>query len=112
MLFFNDAENLQRGLKLLNETFERYKLKINISKTKTMILNFIKESGEYPNTVSSLCGVEVENVEVFQYLGCHIRFDEANTGDAEINLRIGNKVYELQHQIIYSSFASRLTFSK
>ena len=45
VLFFNDAETLQRGLKLLNETFERYKLEINISKTKTMILNFNKESG-------------------------------------------------------------------
>ena len=98
VLFFNDAENLQRGLNLLDETFEQYKLKINVSKTKTMILNFIKESGEYPNTVSNLGGEEVENVEVFRYLGCHIRFDEANTGDAEINLRIDSaesKFYEL-----------------
>ena len=30
VLVFNDADNLQRGLNLLNETFERYKLNINI----------------------------------------------------------------------------------
>ena len=40
----------------------------------------------------------MENVEIFRCLGSHIRFDEANTGYAEINLQIDSaesKFYEL-----------------
>ena len=33
LLVFEDVNSLQRGVKLLDEIFERYRLKINISKT-------------------------------------------------------------------------------
>jgi len=96
-LFFMDEESLKQGLKLLDETFKRFHLAINVSKTKTMILNF-NEGGDYPTTISSLAGANVDNVEVFRYLGCNICWNEFNTGDAEVNLRIDCaeiKFYEL-----------------
>lgn len=96
-LFFMDRESLQQGLKLLDETFKRFHLAINVSKTKTMIMNF-DEDGDYPTTISSLAESDVDNVKVFRYLGCNICWNEYNTGDSEVNLRIDcaeNKFYEL-----------------
>ena len=93
-----NRDNLRHGLRLLDDTFKRYHLTINVTKTKTMILNFDQQTVDYPSSISSLDDVSVDNVEVFRYLGCHIRFDEANTGNAEINLRIDSaesKFYEL-----------------
>ena len=62
-----------------------------------MILNFNKDY-EYPDTICNLEGVAVDNVKVFRYLGCNICWNEFNTGDAELNLRIDSaesKFYEL-----------------
>ena len=39
-LIFEDADNLQKGLNALEETFSRYNLSINTTKTKTMIFNY------------------------------------------------------------------------
>ena len=39
-LAFESIADLEKGLKLLDETFRRFHLQINASKTKTMILNF------------------------------------------------------------------------
>jgi hypothetical protein len=129
-LFFDDQKNLEKGLELLNETFERYNLAINVSKTKTMIFNYKylnSDSSTYPECIVSLNNVPVENVKVFRYLGDDIKFDEPGTGDAEIDLRIAvseGKFYELikklqNHKILLttrikilnSMVRSRLTYS-
>ena len=49
LLVFHDSESLQKGIKLLNETFKAWRLKINVSKTKTMILN---NEGDYPSSIA------------------------------------------------------------
>ena len=93
---FNSLYDLQNGLKLLNETFKRYNLTINETKTKTMILNY-NQAEEYPSTITTLDNMPIDNVKVFTYLGCHIRYDEPTTGESEINLRIDsaeNKFYQ------------------
>ena len=62
-----------------------------------MILNFDKVL-EYPNSIVKVNGIKIENVQVFRYLGCKIKFDEPSTGDSEIELRIDaseSKFYEL-----------------
>ena len=66
-------------------------------KTKSMILNY-DEPLEYPTSIAKIDGSIIENVQVFQYLGCKIKFDEPSTGNAEIELRIDageSKFYEL-----------------
>ena len=40
VLVFVDTDNLQNGLDTLNETFERYHLTINVTKTKTKTMFF------------------------------------------------------------------------
>ena len=92
----------------LNTTFCRYNLKINGSKTKTMILNQQYINVKYPSTISSLNTLPVENVKVFRYLGCQIKFDELGTGDIETELRIDCaecKFYELGRQFINHNIA-------
>ena len=39
MIFFDDEDSLCRGVGILDATFKIYRLSINTSKTKTMILN-------------------------------------------------------------------------
>ena len=48
VLMFNNISDTQNALNLLDETFCRFKLEINTSKTKTMILNHDCANTEYP----------------------------------------------------------------
>ena len=84
LLVFDDSESLQKGINLLNETFNAWRLKINVSKTKTMILN---NEGDYPSSIATLDGEPVENVKNYKYLGCEVKFDEPTTGTTELTLR-------------------------
>jgi len=84
LLVFDDLESLRKGIKLLDETFSSWRLRINTSKTKTMILNC---EGEYPGSIASLNKEPVENVENYRYLGCEVKFDEPTTGKTELTLR-------------------------
>ena len=88
LLVFNDEPSLCKGITLLDETFTKYKLSINITKTKTMILNQHLEGREYPKSIAKLRGKELENVKCYKYLGCEIKFDEPTTGLTELNTRI------------------------
>ena len=71
-LAFETKQDLEKGLYLLDETFCRFYLQINSSKTKTMILNFkcymeqTHNEGSYPKTIVNLKGQCIENVEVFR----------------------------------------------
>ena len=127
ILAFTSKSSLQNALTELNETFSRFGLKINTSKTKTMVLNQQHTDKTYPKTVSQIVGVEIENVEVFRYLGAQIKYDEPTTGDAELELRVDSavaKFYELgmklmnykiglrtRVKILNSLVRSRLTYS-
>ena len=87
-LYFNDAVNLEMGLVLLNETFIRIHLQINVSKTKRMIVNYkyIRRDEEtYPESITSLNGKPLKNVKIFTYFGDDIKFNESSTGNAEID---------------------------
>ena len=87
VLAFEDELSLANGILLLNETFKHYRLSINATKTKTMILNQKYEDREYPNTICSMEGNAIENVEKYRYLGSEIKHDEPNTGITELNFR-------------------------
>lgn len=127
IIAFTSKSSLQTALTELNVTFRRFGLKINISKTKTMILNQQHSNKRYPKTVCCIDNEEVENVETFRYLGAQIKYDEPTTGDAELELRVDcaeAKFYELgmklmnykiglrtRVKILNSLVRSRLTYS-
>ena len=126
-LMFNDSQSLCKGLELLDKTFKRFGLAINVSKTKTMIINYNGTASTYPETITSLNGENIGNVKEFPYLGYTIKFDEATTGDTEIELRIDlaeSKFYEMGRtfmnrkislqtrvQILNTLVRSRLTYA-
>ena len=68
-LIFEDHENLEKETILLNNIFEKYHLKLNLTKTKTIMLNYQYLAGYYPNELLKLNGTVVKNVQVFEYLG-------------------------------------------
>lgn len=93
VLFFEDAASLRTALTVLNDTFSRLHLKINAKKTETMIINYkysdnYANNEPYPKSIAKLGKFELKNVEKFCYLGDTIKFDEAYTGDSEVNFRI------------------------
>ena len=61
---------------------------INVSKTETMIINFVNSNADYPLFIVTLRGIPLKNVTNFQYLGACTKYDEPNTDDTEINQRI------------------------
>ena len=63
-----------------------------------MILNQQYMNSPYPNSIIRTKGKPIENVKIFKYLGCQIKFDEPSTGKTELELRIDAaecKFYEL-----------------
>ena len=127
VLVFDDEGSLRKGLRLLDQTFSRYRLKINTSKTKTMIFNQQYENREYPVSIASLGDQKLDNVKTYRYLGAEIKYDEPTTGSAEMSLRTDAaecKFYSLTKnllnmkinikvrvQILNSLIRSRITYS-
>ena len=87
VLILETREDLQKALTLLDITLKRFKMEINVSKTKTMILNHQHLSDVYPTSIVKLNGKDVDNVEVFLYLGSKIKYNEPTTGNTELELR-------------------------
>ena len=96
LLAFAGRENLGKGLKILDSIFKRFRLSLNAGKTKTMIYNY-QGSDEYPTSIASVDEKMVDNVKIFIYLGSHIHYNQAATGEAEITSGIDmaeSKFYE------------------
>ena len=108
ILTFESKNDLQRAIALLDETFRRFSLAINVSKTKTMILNHQHSGKTYPKTICRLNGKDIDNVTTFLYLGCCMKYDEPDTGNAEIELRIDsaeNALYRYSKKFFNHSIA-------
>ena len=54
--FFEDEQSLCNGVRLLDEIFYQYRLAINVTKTKSMILNNQYRQMDYPTSISKLRG--------------------------------------------------------
>ena len=66
-LFSDSADGLQEGFNILSEYCDRWKLKVNLSKTKVMIF---RKGGRLPNDIAfRYKGTEIEIVQQFSYLG-------------------------------------------
>ena len=88
ILVFDSKKDLQQALTILDTLFVKFGLAINVSKTKTMILNHQNANNQYPETICSLNGANIDNEKTFIYLGSCLKYDEPSTGSAEIELRI------------------------
>ena len=64
-------DGLQRLMDGLNETANRFNMKINVQKTKTMVVS--RDEGQVVNI--TIGGQRVEQVKNFQYIGSNISED-------------------------------------
>ena len=87
VLFSENQVDLSKMLSILHQVFTEYALKINFSKTETLILNW-KNTTAYPETIANINGNEIANVKSFKYLGSYIQHNNSSTGDLEIDSRI------------------------
>ena len=81
VIMFEDVTNFNMALNLLQKVFADYGLEMNTTKTKTIILNYQGSDDNYPSTISSINNTPLDNVKVFMYLGCNIKYNEATTGN-------------------------------
>ena len=72
LLAFADRQHLEKGLGLLENVFKRFRLAMNVAKTKTMIYNFQGSAEEYPASIARVNEETVENLKTFKYLGSQI----------------------------------------
>lgn len=82
VILADSAQDLQSLLNQVNEESQRLGLKINITKTKFMIIS----RNDVPHTQMHLNGENIEQVTQFKYLGCMI--NEKFDPDQEIRCRI------------------------
>ena len=83
----SSKEKLQISADLLSELFSKFGLVISIDKTKSMILNY--KGDVYPDSIISINGTLIDNVEYFKYLGAIMSYSEPGTSEKEIVQRIG-----------------------
>ena len=86
-----------------------------MSKMKSMILN-CNEPLEYQTSIAEMDGSIIENVQLFQYLGCKIKFDEPSTGKSkfyELGKNLMNYKIKLHTRVrmLNSLVRSRLTYA-
>ena len=93
--------SLQRATTILDQVFTNYSICINVSKTESLILNYMLLEDEYPDTIISFHNVPLQNSIGFKHFGLNISLNKPNMEDIEINHRI---------QIVYAKFATMTNF--
>ncbi len=103
VLMLENKTSLRKSIEILNETFQRFGLEINVRKTKTMIINYANDPNDYPDTLIRLNNKDIDNVKEFIYLGCKMKFNESMTGNCEVHMRVDladSKFYELGRNLM------------
>jgi hypothetical protein len=101
-------QGLQKVMNRLNETAKRYDMKINVKKTKVMVVS--REEGKAVNL--TIDGQKVEQVKTFKYLG--VIMTENGSCIEEVKARIGmakvafNKTRELVTKGLKTELKKRL----
>jgi len=110
VIFANDRSELQSSLDVLLEYCQRWKLKVNIEKTKIMVF---RKGGRLSQNLRFLCdGTEIEIVSKFNYLGIVFSsggsFSEAQHTLSSQALKAIFKMNRYLHKFTSLSVAHRL----
>ena len=99
-IYAESIEELQRMTDVLEKFFTKFGLTICKKKTKSLILNYSGKIEDYPSSIVTIQGQNIENVTVFKYLGVKFDVEQCNTGETEIKYRIilaNSKFRDLKH---------------
>ena len=90
-IFSWSLEELQISINILVNVFSEFGLEVNLTKTETMIVNWNQVSeSTYPESIISVNGVNIKNVESFKYLGVYIQYDSIHIGKDELSNRVNS----------------------
>lgn len=100
----NTEAGLQRIMNKLNETAKRYDMKINVPKTKTMVVCW--EGGGVVNV--TVDGQRVEQVDSFKYLGSIISEDGTNLRDVKTRIALAKEAFNKRKELLTKRFSRAL----
>lgn len=104
VLLASSADDLQEMVTCMNESFMKKGMKVNVNKTKVMVL----ERDEIVTECKIMIGDDkVEQVEEFVYLGCMFTRDGTCDGDIERRVKAGNRINGAMHTFMKSHNVSK-----
>ncbi|XP_050563410.1 uncharacterized protein LOC126912928 [Spodoptera frugiperda] len=103
VLIASSAEELQRMITVMNDAFERKGMKVNVNKTKVLVI----ERNELVTKCQVMIGDEkLEQVNEFVNLGSLFTRDGKCEGDIERRVKAGNSVNGALHSVMSSKIIS------
>ena len=95
---------LQRLMDRLNETANRFNMKINVPKTKTMVVS--RDEGQVDNI--TIGGQRAAQVKNFKYLGANISEDGYNLVDMKIRIALAKEVFNKRKEFLTKGELGRI----
>ena len=95
---------LQRQIDALNSTAKKYDMKINVKKTKTMVVS--KKGGASVNIL--IDGERVEQVQKFKYLGAMMSEDGRSAGDVKARIGMAKTVFREKRELLTRRFSKSI----
>ena len=96
MISNSEGGGLQRLMDRLNEVAKSYKMKINVKKTKTMVVS--RTEGKTVNILIE--GQKVEQVKKFKYLGTVISEDGRCIDDVKQRIAMGKEAFNKRRELM------------
>src|SRR6266516_925172 len=98
------GSGLQSQMNKLNDTAKNFGMKINVQKTKTMVVSW--DGGGVVNI--TIDGQRIEQVKGFKYLGSVITEDGRSHNDVKIRIAIAKDAFNKRKEILMKRMSMRL----
>src|SRR5437867_5232738 len=95
---------LQRLMNNLNDTARNFGMKINVQKTKTMVVRW--DGGGVVNI--AVDGLRIEQVKSFKYLGSVITEDERSHSDVKVRIAMAKDAFNKRKEFLTKGLSRRL----
>ena len=99
----NTEKGLQKIVDRLDEASKRYEMKINVKKTKVMIVS--KKAGKKLKIV--IDGKEVEQVDKFKYLGAMLTEDGKAMTDIKVREAMAKEAFSKRRELLVRKMSKR-----
>ena len=99
----NTEQGLQNIVRKLDETAEKYDMKINIQKTKVMKITRNKDRDNKKLTIK-IKGQELEQVQKFKYLGSLLNEDNRSIEDIKMRIAIAKDAFNKRKELMSKNF--------
>jgi HJR/Mrr/RecB family endonuclease len=100
----NTEKGLQRIVDRLDEASKMYEMKINVKKTKVMLVS--KEAGKKMKIV--IDGKEVEQVDRFKYLGSMLTEDGKSMTDIKVRVAMAKEAFGKRSELLVRKMSKKV----